>query len=112
MSMEQLFILWLLSAGMGATLWLGVKLGRGLGAVIYACAAATSFTRFAWACGKEHGFRELRYPRWMHAPVVWGDIFFTLLGAAKGSVSHYGGAGVWNGIGDWTVFPASKEGDA
>jgi len=107
--MEQLSILWLLSAGMCATLWIGVKLGRCLGAVLYACAAATSFTRFAWACGKEHGFRELRYPRWMHAPVVWTDIFLAIAGSPKGSVTHYGGSGVWRGIGDWTVFPAKKE---
>lgn len=103
------YVIYLVVCGIGANFWLGTKLGRGMGAFLYACAAATSFTRFAWASGRVHGFRKLPYPRWMHAPVVWFDIFFVLLGATKGSVTHYGGAGVWRGIGDWSVHPAKKE---
>lgn len=102
-------IFWVAGCGLVLNLWLFWKVGRLLGAAIYAAAAAASFVRFAWACANVHGFRPMPCPRWMYAPVIWGELFLSLLGARKGSVSHYGGYGAWKGIGDWTVFPV-KEG--
>ncbi|MBF8729756.1 hypothetical protein IRZ59_04805 [Pseudomonas guariconensis] len=99
------FAWWMFLCGLGLHLWI---FGRAIGSVIYAAIVAGSFVRFAWACGKEHGFRPMPCPRWMYAPVMWGEMFITVLGAPKGSVRHMGGAGVWSGIGNWTVYPKQE----
>ena len=104
----ELYVYWVVFCGLAANLWLCVKLGGVAGRVIYAAAAAASFTRFCWACGRVHGFKVLKLPSWVYAPQVWFGFFITELGATKGSISHMGGAGAWNGIGDWTVFPRKE----
>ncbi|MFJ3486598.1 hypothetical protein ACIPL1_24815 [Pseudomonas sp. NPDC090202] len=104
------YVYWVVICGFAANMWLIWKTGKILGHLVYAAAAAASFTRFAWACGKEHGFRERRLPRFMYAPWIWFEFFITELGAPKGSISHMGGAGVWKGIGKWTVFPRKEGG--
>ena len=102
------YVYWVVFCGLAANLWLCVQLGGVAGRVIYAAAAAASFTRFAWACGRVHGFKVQKLPSWVYAPQVWFGFFITELGATKGSISHMGGAGTWNGIGDWTVFPRKE----
>lgn len=110
MSDVEWYVYWVVISGLAANLWLCFKLGGVAGRLIYASVAAASFVRFAWACGKVHGFKRRRFPAWVYAPLVWGEFFLIELECSKGSLSHMGGAGVWNGIGDWTVFPA-KEGE-
>lgn len=102
------YVYWVVFCGLAANLWLCVKLGGVAGRVIYAAAAAASFTRFCWACGRVHGFKVQKLPSWVYAPQVWFGFFIAELGATKGSISHMGGAGAWNGIGDWTVFPRKE----
>jgi hypothetical protein len=102
------YVYWVILCGIVLNAWLALKLGRVAGHLIYAAIAACSFTRFAWACGREHGFRPMPCPRWLYAPAVWFDIFVALSGGTKGSVTHMGGAGVWRGIGNWTVFPRKE----
>ena len=104
----ELYVYWVVFCGLAANLWLCVKLGGVAGRVIYAAAAAASFTRFCWACERVHGFKVQKLPSWVYAPQVWFGFFITELGATKGSISHMGGAGAWNGIGDWTVFPRKE----
>lgn len=107
MSVEW-YVYWVIASGLIFNIWLTLQLGKVCGGLLYTAAAATSFTRFAWACGRVHGFRPQRFPRWMYAPSVWGSFFAASLGAGKGEVSHMGGAGVWNGIGNWTVYPRKE----
>lgn len=99
------YVYWILFCGLAVQVLIGWQLGRVLVRLAYAAIAACSFVRFAWACGREHGFRPMRGPRWAHAPKVWFDMFILLAGSGRGNVSHMGGAGSWNGIGNWTVFP-------
>lgn len=97
------FAYWIIACGIIFSIWLVYLIAKLCGQLIYTALAAASFTRFAWACGRVHGFRVHRFPRWMYAPAVWFSFFCASLGA--GTVSHMGGSGVWNGIGNWTVFP-------
>lgn len=99
---------WIIGCGLAVQVWIGWKIGRALGGLLYAAVAAGSFTRFAWACGREHGFRDLRYPRWVYAPKVWFSMFCRLAGAEKGEVQAMGGSGCWKGIGNWTVYPKQE----
>jgi hypothetical protein len=103
------YVHWVVICGLALNLWLGVKLGGLLGRLAYSVVAATSYVRFAWACAKVHGFRPRKYPAWMYAPQIWCEFFVVELCGAKGSISSMGGAGTWNGIGDWTVFPAKAQ---
>lgn len=103
------YVLWLMACGIAAQAWIFWKLGRVAGNLIYAAVAAGSFVRFAWACGREHGFRPMRCPRLLYAPKVWFDMFILLADGPKGSVSSMGGAGCWKGIGNWTVFPKKRD---
>lgn len=108
MSGVEWYVCWVVVCGLIANLWLCLKVGKVFGRIIYAALAACSFVRFAWACGKAHGFKVKRFPAWIYAPQLWAEFFLIELEASQGTLSHMGGAGVWNGIGDWTVFP-SKE---
>lgn len=99
------YVYWVVASGLFFNGWLVWCLARICGHAMYAAVAAVSFTRFCWACGKVHGFRERKLPSWVCAPQVWFEFFIIEFGASKGSISHMGGAGVWNGIGNWTVFP-------
>lgn len=105
----DLYVYWVLICGLAVNLWLAVKFGGLLGRLAYSVAAATSFVRFAWACAQVHGFAPRRFPAWFYAPQIWWEFFVIELGGDKRSISHMGGAGTWNGIGDWTVFPAKPE---
>ncbi|MAB96951.1 MAG: hypothetical protein CMK71_02635 [Pseudomonadaceae bacterium] len=105
----ELYVWWVLVCGLGANLWLAVKLAGIVARVLYAAAAAISFTRFCWACGKVHGFRRRKLPHWMYAPSVWFGFFSVELWSSADSVAHMGGRGSWRGIGDWHVFPKSED---
>lgn len=103
--MNNWYVYWLIGCGFLAQiplLWCGGKI---LGQLIYAAAAATSITRFAWACARVHGFRPRRFPNWVYAPKFWFTYFRVELGSAPGKSEHFGGSGVWKGIGKWTVHP-------
>lgn len=103
------YVYWLGACGVALNLWLAWKVGKFLGVIVAAAVIASSITRFAWACSKVHGFRPMRFPRWMHAPAIWFEFFLIELGATGRSVTHLGGRGVWKGVGDWTVFPAKED---
>lgn len=102
------YVYWVVFCGLAVNFWLCVKLFEAFGRAAYAAVAAASFVRFAWACGKVHGFKKRKFPAWVYGPLVWAEFFLIELEASKGTLSHMGGAGVWNGIGDWTVFPAKE----
>ena len=105
MSEISWFVWWVVGCGLAFNGWLVLVLARISGHALYAAVAAASFTRFCWACGRVHGLKERKFSPWVYAPQVWFEFFVIELGASKGSISHMGGAGVWKGIGDWTVFP-------
>lgn len=100
----------LLVCGLAAQFWVCLKIGKFLGRLAYAAVAAASFTLFAWACGRVHGFRERSYPHWIYAPHVWFAFLLIELGSPARSIQHMGGHGVWNGIGDWQVAPREEAG--
>jgi len=102
------YVYWLIGGSLVFNIWLGLKVGAILGRVLYASVAAASFTRFCWACGRVHGFKVRRFPAWVYGHQVWFEFFIIELGAPSRTISHMGGAGVWKGIGDWTVFPAKE----
>ena len=102
-------VYWIVFCGLAVNLWICVKLGGLATRLTYAAVAAASFVRFCWACGKIHGFKKNKFPAWLYAPQIWFEFFVTELGAGKTGISHMGGAGQWNGIGDWVVFPAKEE---
>jgi hypothetical protein len=104
---NEWFAYWIMSCGMIFSVWLVYLLAKLCGQLIYTALAAASFTRFAWACGRVHGFNTRRFPLWIYAPAVWGSFFCTSLGI--GTVSCMGGAGQWRGIGDWTVYPRKED---
>jgi len=99
------YVYWLVLCGLVANMWLALKVGKAFARVLYAAAAAASFTRFAWACGRVHGFKGRVFPSWIYAPQIWFAFLLIELGSPARTISHMGGEGVWNGIGDWTVFP-------
>lgn len=100
--------LWVLACGVAVQFWIGTKIGKGIGVVVAAAILACSYTRFAWACGRVHGFKRNRFPPAFYAPQVWASFFLAELGGGKAVVSM-GGSGVWNGFGNWTVFPRKDE---
>lgn len=102
------FVWWVVGCGLAFNGWLVWNLAKVSGHLIYTAVAAASFTRFCWACGKVHGFKGRKFPSWVYAPQVWFGFFAVSLGAAPGSINHMGGAGVWSGIGKWTVYPAKE----
>lgn len=108
MSDIEWYVYWVVICGLAANLWLCLRLGGIVGRLIYAAVAAASFVRFAWACGRVHGFKKRNVPAWVYGPQLWAEFFLIELEASKGTLSHMGGAGVWNGIGDWTVFPPKE----
>lgn len=99
------YVYWIVICGLAANLWMAIKIGKIFGHFLYASVAAASFTRFCWACGKVHGFKGKPFPHWVYAPWIWFEFLIIEMGGPARSISHMGGAGVWNGIGDWTVFP-------
>ncbi|MDU9393727.1 hypothetical protein [Pseudomonas sp. zfem002] len=109
MTSIEMYGYWIMLSGLIFNIWLALRAGKILGRALYASVAAVSFTRFCWACGREHGFKVRPLPAWVYAPQVWFEFFVVELGAPKGTVSHMGGSGVWKGIGDWTVFPAKED---
>lgn len=102
------FVWWVVGCGIVFNAWLVWGLAKVCGSLIYTAIAAASFTRFCWACGKVHGFKGQKFPSWIYAPRVWWGFFSVSLGARPGSINHMGGSGVWNGIGNWTVFPRKE----
>ena len=102
------YVYWIIGCGLAAQVWIGWQIGRVAVRLIYAAIAACSFVRFAWACGRVHGFRPMPCPRRLYALKVWADMFILLASEGPRSVSHMGGAGRWNGIGDWAVFPRKE----
>lgn len=109
MNTIDLYAFWVVGCGLVFNAWLALKCGRVLGRALYAGAAATSFTRFCWACGRTHGFRVRRLPTWAYAAQIWFEFFITELGVPRNTTSCMGGAGVWRGIGNWTVFPVTED---
>jgi hypothetical protein len=102
------YVYWVVACGLVFNAWFVWMCARIVWAIAYTALAAASFTRFAWACGREHGFAPRRFPLWVYAPSIWFSFFATSLGAEKGTLSTMGGSGVWNGVGDWTVYPAKE----
>lgn len=108
--MNDLYLYWLLACGFAANLWLIGRAGRVMGTALFAAAVATSITRFSWRCAQVHGFRKQRLPAWMYVPRYWLTAFLCEFDGKSRTTSHFGGNGIWNGIGNWTVYP--KEGGA
>jgi len=102
------YVYWVVICGLAANMWLTWVAGKYLGRLVYAAVAAASFTRFAWACGRVRGFKVRKFPYWVYAPQLWFAFLLIEMGSPVRTISHMGGEGVWNGIGDWTVSP-SKE---
>jgi hypothetical protein len=102
------YVYWIVICGLAANFWMAVKIGKLFGHLLYAAVAAASFTRFCWACGKVHGFKDRPFPHWIYAPLVWFEFVRIEMGSPARTINHMGGAGVWNGIGDWTVLPAKE----
>lgn len=102
---HEWYLWYLLACGLLAQLWIGLRVGKVLGRVMYATVAASSLLRFAWACAKVHGFRKRRFPVWLYAPGFWLNFFLIELGARPGDITHFGVHGQWKGIGRWSVHP-------
>ena len=102
------YVYWVVLSGFVANIWLALWIGKRFGRFLYAAAAAASFTRFCWACGRVHGFKNRTFPSWIYAPQVWFAFLLIELGHPARSISHMGGEGVWNGIGDWSVSPVKE----
>ena len=108
----EVYLYWIIACGIALNIWMVWKLGGVSGRILYAAAAAASFTRFCLACGKVHGFRKQKHPSWIYAPMVWWTFFSVEVISGKlGPIKHLGGSGEWRGIGQWTVFP-KKESDS
>ncbi|EIK96076.1 hypothetical protein PMM47T1_13990 [Pseudomonas sp. M47T1] len=108
MSDIKLLAYWLIATGVAMNVLIVWTLARLCGRLVYTAVAAASFTRFCWACGRVHGFKENKFPSWVYAPWVWYGFFSVSLWDKPGSINHLGGAGVWKGVGNWTVFPVKE----
>lgn len=110
MTATELLVYWVIACGITLNIWIVWKLGGVAGRILYAALAAASFTRFAWACGKVHGFKKNKHPSWVYAPVVWWTFFSVeLISGRSGPIEHLGGSGTWSGIGKWNVNPRQEK---
>ncbi|MEX3984263.1 hypothetical protein AB4Y45_35490 [Paraburkholderia sp. EG287A] len=97
--------------------WAGVVFCIGVGLVmlvlwletLWAVFACASWLRFAWAAARARGMPV--FPAILKLPGTLCMRWFDFLGYRKGSMVFREKNGVWNGVGDWTVYPPVTQPD-
>lgn len=101
-------LVWLLICGIAVNVWLGWKIGKALGYCIAMFVYAVSYTRWTYSVGKVHGFRECRLPIWSLIPYTTISRWWFFVVHDASDMSARSSGGVWEGIGNWTVFPVRQ----
>lgn len=73
--------------------------------MLWAVVATVSWLRFSWAAARARGMAS--YPAILKLPGMLFMNWMTFLGHRKGSLVFREQNGVWNGVGDWTVYPVA-----
>lgn len=105
----SLYLIWLIICGIAVNAWFVWNIGKGVGYAVAMFVCAASYSRWTYLAGKTHGFRETKFPTWMYIPQTVLRRWMYFLGNGSTGVSASSSAGVWKGVGNWTVFPASLE---
>ena len=97
--------------------WAGLVFCIGVGLVLvvlwlemlWAVIATASWLRFSWAAARARSMPA--FPAILKLPGMLCMNWLDFLGYRKGSVVFHEQNGVWNGVGDWTVYPLSLRPD-
>ena len=106
----SLLLIWLIVCGAAVNAFFGLFMLKAIFHIAWAFCAAFSRCRFSYAVGREHGFREgMRFWPWVYWPKYLFRSWWDFIGSSPGSIFTYGAGGWWEGIGKWTVYPATKQ---
>lgn len=103
----SIFLIWLIVCGIALNTWLGFKVGKVIGYCLAMLFYAVSYTRWVYAAGRAHGFKSMRFHPLLCLPHELLSRWWWFIENGS-NVRAYSRAGVWDGIGNWTVFPTAQ----
>lgn len=96
------YVIWLAACGIPVQAWIGWKIGRFIVKSGWAIGCAVSVCRWGFAVGRAHGFNR---SAWVWVPRLLVTEWWAFVSSPYDSITQRHHGGVWNGIGDWSVFP-------